>query len=291
MCLRAEHARVRDVLEPQNWIELTRVKTKYLSISAGCLWLALASVAFVTPASAADQPKAVTGGASSSRSFTGKVVETMDAGGYTYVLVDTGKDQVWAAGPKASFKKGDTVSIKNGMPMANYHSNTLDRDFKLVYFAGRLQGSGDSPAAGNAGTLPAGHPALPSGNGDGLPAGHPAVGNPASTQVEVDLSGIKKAQGGKTIQEIYTDGAKLKGKQVTVRGKVVKFSAMIMGKNWMHLKDGTGATGSNDLTVTSSAKAKVGDTVLVTGPVSTDKDFGFGYKFAVILDDAKVVVE
>ena len=64
-----------------------------------------------------------------------------------------------------------------------------------------------------------------------------------------------------------------------------------MGKNWIHLQDGTGGEGTNDLTVTTSAAAKVGDTVLVTGKVTTDKDFGYGYKYDVIVEDATIAVE
>jgi hypothetical protein len=64
-----------------------------------------------------------------------------------------------------------------------------------------------------------------------------------------------------------------------------------MGKNWLHIRDGTGSEGSNDLVVTTAAEVKVGDTVLVSGAVSLNKDFGAGYKYAVIIEDAKLAVE
>jgi hypothetical protein len=72
---------------------------------------------------------------------------------------------------------------------------------------------------------------------------------------------------------------------------VVKFSQQIMGKNWIHLQDGTGAAGTNDLTVTTDGTANTGDTVVVTGVVTTDKDFGYGYKYDVILENATVTIE
>ena len=106
-----------------------------------------------------------------------------------------------------------------------------------------------------------------------------------------DFSKIKKAQGGKTIAEIYAGKAKLNGQQTSVRGKVVKYNEMIMGKNWVHIQDGTGAVGSNDLLVTTATQVKVGDTVLVTGKVATDKDFGSNYKYAIMIEDAKIVIE
>jgi hypothetical protein len=127
-----------------------------------------------------------------------------------------------------------------------------------------------------------------------LPEGHPPLDPHASTAPvapKFDFSKIVKPKGGKTVQEVYQDKAKLNGKTVTLRGKVVKYNEAIMGKNWLHLRDGTGKEPSNDLTVTSQAKANVGDTVLVEGIVALDKDFGAGYRYDVIIEDAKVKVE
>ena len=81
------------------------------------------------------------------------------------------------------------------------------------------------------------------------------------------------------------------GKKVRIRGQVVKFNANIMGRNWLHLQDGTGAAGTNDLTITSAATVNVGDTILAKGVVTTNKDFGFGYKYDVIIEKADVTVE
>ncbi len=100
-----------------------------------------------------------------------------------------------------------------------------------------------------------------------------------------------KPEGGKTVNEIYLQRDSLSGKEVILRAKVVKFSPQIMGKNWLHVQDGTGEKGTNDLTVTSAAAAKVGDTVLVKGALSTNKDFGLGYKYDLIIEDAQVTVE
>lgn len=200
----------------------------------------------------------------------------MDAGGYTYVRVDAGKEKLWAAVPKTIVKVGDVVTVADGMPMVNHHSKTLNRDFDVVYFAGSLQGGSPQATAGHAEVrLPAGHP--------------PLAGETAGPKI--NPSGIVKAKGGKTIQEIYAGRDQLQAKTTTVRGKVVKFNAMIMGKNWVHLQDGTGKVGSDDLLLTTSTKVKPGDTVLATGIITINKDFGFGYKFAVMMEDAKVVVE
>jgi hypothetical protein len=109
---------------------------------------------------------------------------------------------------------------------------------------------------------------------------------------DIDLSGIAKADGGKTVAELYAEKDQLAGQKVTVRGKVVKTNAGIMDKNWLHVRDGSGAEGTNDLTVTTSGELpKVGDTVLVTGALTLNKDFGMGYQYPVIVEDAAVTIE
>ena len=215
---------------------------------------------------------------------TGTVVETMDAAGYTYVQVDSGSEKIWAAAPKFAVAVGDSVIVPDGMPMNNYHSKTLERDFPVVYFVDSVMNASSS----------AGAPAGVQMNGAAMPDGHPPTGVSSSAPaVDVDLSNVVKAEGGLTVGEIFSEKSGLASKEVTLRGKVVKFSPQIMGKNWIHLQDGSGdaAAGTNDLTVTTDVTANVGDTVLVTGALTLDKDFGYGYQYNVIIEDAKVTVE
>ena len=121
-----------------------------------------------------------------------------------------------------------------------------------------------------------------------MPTNHPM----AEPGEEVDLAGIAKAEGGKTVAEVFAEKDALGGKPVTVRGKVVKVNAGIMGKNWLHVRDGSGADGTNDLTVTTAGDLPaLGATVVVTGPVTLNKDFGMGYAYDVIVEDAEVNVE
>lgn len=211
--------------------------------------------------------------------ISGKVIETMDAGEYTYVRINAGKTNVWAAAPKFAVKVGDTASLAAGMPMPKYHSKTLNRDFDVVYFTDHVAVNGSPSPSEAAGTM------------QELPKGHPPIGGAPTAKATIDLSGIKKAEGGKTVAEVYTEQAKLKGQQIKVRGKVVKYNPNIMGKNWVHLRDGTGKEGSNDLLVTTDSDAKVGDTVLVMGTVALNKDFGANYKYPVMLEEAKLAVE
>lgn len=97
---------------------------------------------------------------------------------------------------------------------------------------------------------------------------------------------IKKAKGGYTVEELYVKKSELNGKKVAVRGKVVKFNSGIMGRNWIHLQDGSGKQGTNDITLTTNQSVKVGDTILATGNLAINKDFGGGYNYEVIVEEA-----
>lgn len=123
-------------------------------------------------------------------------------------------------------------------------------------------------------------------------AATPPHPTPAGPTTAVDLAGIERAAGGKTVAEVFAEKDQLAGKPIILRGKVVKTNANIMGKNWLHVRDGSGAEGTNDLTVTTTGTLpNVGDTVLLTGPVVLNKDFGMGYQYDVMVEDALVKVE
>ncbi len=215
--------------------------------------------------------------------ITGKVAETMNAAEYTYVLVDDGTKKVWAAAPRFTVAVGDTVVVPEGVPMRDFHSSTLKRTFDVVYFVSGVQVAGGEKAAGasapHAAAAP--HAVQP-------PHGAAALSNEPTT---VDLSNIEKAAGGYTVAELFAKKAELAGKDVAVRGRVVKYTPSVMGKNWIHIRDGSGNAGTNDLAVTTGESASVGDTVLVRGKLGTDKDYGFGYKYGAIIEDASVKIE
>jgi len=249
------------------------------------LWVGIVSVGLVfgcsqgskkvdTKASSSSAVATPENGASG-QTPAGTVVETMDSGGYTYVRVDTGRDKIWAASPVFEVKVGDQVAIHSAMPMKDYHSSTLDRTFDTILFAQKITVSGASGLGGASATMPPDHPNI----------------HTMSDAEGMDFSGIEKAEGGMTVAEVFAAKPKIAGKKVKVRGKVVKFTAQVMGKNWLHIQDGTGEEGTKDLTVTTGDEAAVGDVVMVEGTAVTDKDFGAGYAYAVLLEDASVKKE
>ncbi|MCF6281260.1 MAG: hypothetical protein L3J28_03470 [Candidatus Polarisedimenticolaceae bacterium] len=93
-----------------------------------------------------------------------------------------------------------------------------------------------------------------------------------------------------TVESLHKDMTELKGKMVQLQGKIIKVNNGIMGRNFLHLQDGTGtsAAGNNDLTVTSNETANVGDEVTILGVVVLDHDFGSGYRYPLMVEEAVI---
>ncbi len=202
----------------------------------------------------------------------GIVREVIHADVYTYLnLEDSEKVLFWVAVPKMEVAAGDGVEIFGANQMANFHSKTLNRTFDTILFANsaKVLGKGDLTQA--AGQLPPDHPPLP--------------------EVTIAVEDIEKTAGGYTVAELYAKRDELKGKEVQVRGKVVKYSAGIMNRNWLHLRDGSGKEGTNDITVTTMQTSSVGAVVTVSGRLETDKNLGGGYHYAVIIQDASITTK
>ncbi len=224
------------------------------------------------------------GAKSTSGPLTGTVVESLDAGSYVYLRLKTPKGETWAAVNKANVKKGSEVTIVNPIPMDGFESKTLKRKFDHIVF-GTLAGAG----AADSSNFASGHGSPSVGSSQNIAGPH---ANVSDTPADAAKIKVKKAGGtsGKTVAEIYSAKSSLKDATVEVRGKVVKYNPGIMGKNWIHLRDGSGSRekGDDDITATTQDSAAMGDTVLVKGTVRLDRDFGGGYTYPVIIEDAKV---
>ncbi len=215
----------------------------------------------------APHPPAMMGPAAAS-GLSGKVVETMNAGGYTYVCLEKGKTKTWVAVPEMKVVVGSHMTFRPGQVMTGFRSKTLGRTFDAIVFSG-------GPATG-------GH--------DG-PHGAPGSMAPARAKA-VKVKKVGKAAGpdAYTIAEIYAKRSALDKKTVVVKGTVVKVSQGIMNRNWIHLQDGTGnqAKGTHDLVVTSQDLPAVGDVVTVSGTLAKDRDIGAGYRYRAIIEQAKI---
>jgi len=203
----------------------------------------------------------------------GEVLEVRDADPYTYLRLKTAKGETWAAVGKAPVKKGDQVTINDPAVMQNFKSKSLNRTFDAIVF-GSLAGA-PAPA------MAAGSPHA------GVDLGQLHAGVPKAP--DVGAVKVPKAQGAdaRTVAEVNVDRVALKDKPVAIRAKVVKVTAGVMGKNWIHLRDGSGAAADNshDILVTSKDEPKVGDVVVARGTVRTDVNLGSGYAYKVLVED------
>jgi hypothetical protein len=227
-------------------------------------------------------------------SVAGTVEETIDASDYTYMRLKTANGEIWAAVTKAPIKKGEKVAVVNAMSMDGFQSKTLNRKFDRIVFGSLGDGKvAAAPGAGAPPALAAAHASAPEvPKSSQMAAQHAAVaGGPADV---FDVK-VAKAEGrdARTVVQVFAERVQLKDKTVTVRGKVVKANTGIMGRNWYHIRDGSGSRDKkdDDLTVTTADPAAVGDVVVVKGVVHVDKDFGAGYQYPVVLEDAKVTRE
>jgi len=272
---------------------------------------------------AADQPTATVGAEGGSpqaanpvSAIKGKAKEVLSGGGFTYVLLAAEKGDTWVAVPQTKVEVGEVCNVAGagGQVMQNFPVKSLNRTFAEIVFAPGIEGKksemGEAHGGEVAGTpaaAPAGKSAAPAGafgaaiqkeGGGAAPAasasaasGEAAPGSGKAVVPFVELK-IAKASGanGYTVADIFTKGAGLNGKKVKIKGQVVKFSPQIMGKNWLHIQDGTGdpLKNTHDLVVTTMGKAEKGDMVTVEGVLAADKDFGAGYKYAVIVEDVTI---
>lgn len=205
----------------------------------------------------------------------GRAATVLNVKAYTYIEIEGKKGSTWIAGPTMEVEVGDKVWASQGIEMRDFYSKALDRTFPVIHFVGRAEAEGKDTKkiTKTAGPIK-------------KEADKPKTG------VTPKKGSIAKAKGGYTLEEIFDKKKSLGGKKVVVRGKVVKAAAgKIMGKRWFHLQDGTGSKAALDLVFTSSGDANVGDTVLLTGILGLGKDFGQGYKYDVILEGAKIMVE
>jgi hypothetical protein len=226
--------------------------------------------------------------------YSGKVMETKDVSPYTYVrLADGAGNEFWAAVPETQLKIGEQIMLQDTVVMNNFSSKTLNRTFESIIFAARLvRGSGNGAVPTPAG---AGSSSADVAQSAGSLNGMTSQSSGGSSRAIASFAGVKveksTAENGYTVAELFDKAAELNNRKVTVKGMVVKISPNIMGKNWIHIQDGTGDPSKNthDLVVTSQTMAEKGSIVSLEGVLAADKDFGFGYKYDVLIEDAVVV--
>ena len=239
----------------------------------------------------------------------GTVAETVNTAGYTYLLLDGKQGKTWIAIPETVVKTGQTVTCSPGMTMHNFESKTLQRTFDTIVFSPGIEASpagtslaGKKDDQANKAADSGFSQALQAERGNGTaavaaagPGGGETMQQSAGSAGAIVPSGevnVNKASGDNSysVGECFEKAANLNGKPVRIRGKVMKISRMIMGKNWLHLQDGTGDPAKNhhDLVVTTTEDPEENAVITVEGTLNANRDFGAGYKYEVIIENAKI---
>jgi hypothetical protein len=196
---------------------------------------------------------------------TAVVQEVIQATSYTYLKVKEADNEFWIAVTKRQIEPGATISFADALEMTNFQSKDLQRTFDKIYFVSRIVGDGSSES-------------------------QQSMSMPLRMKPELEKKeiSIEAAQGGVTIGELFANRDSYADKTVLVKGQVTKINRAIMDRNWVHLQDGTSDSGSFDLTVTTNDDVKVGDVVTFEGKIALNKDFGAGYTYEVIMEEAKL---
>lgn len=198
------------------------------------------------------------------------VQEVIQATEYTYLKVSEGGAERWVAVTKLEAIPGDRYYYDKGLEMKDFHSKELNRDFETVDFINNIR------------KTPFGQKEVESAPAAKMPEGHSGKVAVAKNSDTI----IQKFEGELTIEQIFANPQQYANKQVEIKGTVVKVNRSIMGKNWIHLQDGTGHDNKFDLTLTSDQVPQVNEVQLFKGTVRLDKDFGAGYFYEVIVEDA-----
>ena len=184
---------------------------------------------------------------------SGTIKSTLAAGGYSYFYIQDADSSYWIAVTQLNAREGDQIIFTGQMWMKDFQSRKLGMTFPSILFAGNAS----------------------------------VVTTHQSSEQVINPVVTQRSEGQISILELKRDATSLAGTRVIIGGQAIKVMPNIMGKTWIHLKDGD--TDSSKIVITTNAtNISVGSAVTVTGVVSVDKDFGMGYFYPVIIEDAEV---
>ncbi|MEW8484376.1 MAG: hypothetical protein AB2705_04325 [Candidatus Thiodiazotropha sp.] len=201
---------------------------------------------------------------------TATVLETMSTAGYTYIRVEEEGRTFWIALPQTRVAVGDEISFYEQMLMENFTSPSLNRTFDRILFVEAIGEGAELPTRVNANPSPNRKPPKPQA--------------PSNSAKE-----FGDPFGRYTIEEIFEKKDELGGKVIEIKGTIAKLSLQIMGSDWVHIEDGSGTAAEKNNRIvlrTTQGGIAVGDEVIAKGVLYVNKDFGYGYFYPVIVEDA-----
>jgi starvation-inducible outer membrane lipoprotein len=203
---------------------------------------------------------------STALNISGKVLDVIQTTNYTYCQMNVSGQVYWIAISKQNVKQGQTLYFKQGVEMRDFHSQELNRNFSVLYLVQHVSTSTTENSHSDY-TL------------------NQEAPKPKIVKNKVELT---VAKGGISIAELFAHKEKYAGKKVRIKGKVTKYNPEILGKNWVHIQDGTEYNGHFDLTVTTQEQLSQGMVVVFEGKITLNKDLGSGYFYPVIMENASV---
>ncbi len=188
---------------------------------------------------------------------------------YGYLNVTEGDKTYWMAIPDKEVKKGETYYYNGGMLMKDFKSKQLNKVFDEIVFVEGIRSTEELLKKAPNSTQ---------------------THEKAVLENTVDeVVKVEKVANGITIEELLSGKKSYSGKEVILRGKVVKVNNGIMEKNWVHIVDGTQHANVESITITTQEIVKVGDVVTFSGKVILDKDFGYGYVYDILLEEGELI--
>jgi len=163
--------------------------------------------------------------------------------------------------------KGDKISYSGGLKMIDFFSKELNRTFPSVLFLESVDSKqipGESAGMKN----------------------NIRMGEVKTEKINISIA---SGEGCISLAKLLETKANYSGKTVRVIGKITKYNPDILGKNWIHIQDGSEFNGAYDLTITTDSQLAIGDTVTFEGKITLNKDFGYGYSYDVIMEDGKLI--
>jgi len=194
------------------------------------------------------------------------VIEVLPTDKYVYLKSKEGDDEFWVAVLKQEVEVGDKFFFKGGLLKTNFESKEYNRVFDKVYLVSRL---------------------IPVGVTNTSKAKSDVKSNDSQLEKSISDNVINHKDGSITIKQLTDNPEKYENKKIQLTGKCVKLNPNIMGRNWVHLQDDT--NNDYDLVVTMDVAVPVGHIVSLLGTVTLNKDFGAGYKYDLIVENAELI--
>lgn len=186
------------------------------------------------------------------------ILEVLPTTKYVYLRVKEGQEEFWIATLKTEVSVGETYFYRGGLLKTNFESQEHQRVFETMYLVSSI-----------------------------VKADHGTQAAPMPQAVNISETKLMEVKGSVKIAELVAHPEKYDGKTIQISGKCVKVNPNIMGRNWVHLQDGS--QDDYDLVITCDVQIPVGHTVTMRGKVVRNKDFGSGYQYAILLEDGDLV--